>query len=92
MIVPSSLPPGEYTDQGIDDFDFTLTGQSSAAINTGAKTGFRFVTYQVNVPANGLGWQVKMTPANGDTADLYLRYGAAATPNDFGASRSPATH
>ena len=82
VIVPSSLPPGEYTDQGIDDFDFTLTGQSSAAINTGAKTGFRFVTYQVNVPANGLGWQVKMTPANGDTADLYLRYGAAATPND----------
>ncbi len=82
VIVPSTLPPGEYTDEGPDDFAFSLTGQSSTAINTGSKAGFRYVTYQVNVPANGLGWQVKMTPAVGDTADLYLRYGRAATPND----------
>jgi hypothetical protein len=82
VIVPSSLPPGQYIDQGVDDFDFSLTGQSSVAINTGDRAGFRFVTYQVNVPANGLGWQVKMTPAAGDTADLYLRYAEAATPND----------
>lgn len=82
VIVPSTLPPGEYTDEGPDNFAFSLTGQSSAAINTGVKAGFRYVTYQVNVPANGLGWQVKMTPAAGDTADLYLRYGQVATPND----------
>lgn len=82
IITPSTLPAGEYTNEGADNFEFSLTGQSSTAINTGDRAGFRFVTYKVNVPANGLGWQVKMTPNTGDTANLYLRYAKAATPND----------
>ncbi len=82
VITPSALPGGQYADEGIDNFEFSLTGQSSAAVNTGDRAGFRFVTYQVNVPANGLGWQVKMKPAGEDNANLYLRYAKAATPND----------
>lgn len=81
-IVPSSLPTTQYTDLGIDNFDFSLKGQSSALLNAG-HSDFRYVTYKVNVPVDaGLGWQVKMDPLNDADIDLYVRQGMAATLDD----------
>lgn len=56
-------------------FNFSVAGQTNS-------NGFRFVTYKVTVPASGLGWQVKMTPALGDLADVCVRYGRVATRTD----------
>lgn len=91
-----------YQDQGVTDYQFQLKDQSIAAANGNPvlgdiRYGFRFATYRVQMPVEGLGWQVQLKsqqdvkptgPQPDDVApitsnpNLYLRQGVVGTPND----------